>query len=91
MKAPRWWSDAFSELNAALGLLAALLLAAAVFSWAVDSDVVASWLVAGTVGAIAVVLALMYRKAARERDDAIRVDETSPGRPDSFAGLEQQP
>ena len=90
MTPPRWWSDAFSEVNAALGLLSALLLTAAIFSWTVDSIVAAAWLVAAAIAAIAVVLGLMYRKAARERDAANGLGEGLAGRQDSFAELEPQ-
>lgn len=74
MKSPSWWTDAFSEVNAALGLLATFLLATAVFSWAVNAQVAASWLISAAVAAVALIFWLMYRKAARERDGALGVD-----------------
>jgi phosphate/sulfate permease len=91
MKAPRWWSDAFSEVNAALGLLSTLLLTSAIFSWSVDSKVTASWLVAAAIGSIGAVLLLMYRKAARERDEAAGTDPAPDSPHDAVAELEKQP
>ena len=85
MKSPSWWTDAFSEVNAALGLLATFLLATAIFSWAVDAQVAASWLISAAVGAVALIFWLMYRKAARERDAVLGVDTSAERRADDAA------